>query len=239
MLDFRLIEDAVDIWHLVLDETHADRSVLAPDEIAWADRLKVDDKRDEFVAGRAQLRTILGRYLDQQPAEIAFAYGEHGKPRLRDNPEVNFNLSHSYNRGLLAVAANTTLGIDLERTDPRKQLADIAKRFFAEEEHGAMMKLREELRSAAFFRFWAHKEAYLKALGTGLSFPSNRFAIGADAAGPFTLIRSEAPDSEGPWQFSEITAHRDYAAALCYRGDKRWLRHCAPSSCLDRPPASS
>ena len=80
-----------------------------------AGRLYVERDRHRFVVGRALLRTRLGRYLQREPSTLEFAYGEHGKPALRD-PTVacHFNVSHSSNAALFAVSCERAVGVDVE-----------------------------------------------------------------------------------------------------------------------------
>lgn len=221
-----LADRAIDVWHLDLIDAHADRSLLSDDELQRADRLKIDGRRTQFVAGRALLRRILATYLETDPTDVAFEYGEHGKPTLAGDA-LAFNLSHSADRGLLAIAApGLELGVDIEYCKPSRSFLGIAGRFFAEPESAALLALPEDRRPEAFYRAWTCKEAYLKAWGTGLSFASNRFTIDYVDRDLPELLGSEMPgEDERPWRFVPVPVEGPFDAAVCYRGEDRWLRH--------------
>ena len=222
--------DAIDIWHLDLNEERADWDVLDEEERNRAQRIRVPDKRVQFVSARAQVRYILASYLGCRPDAVRFGYGDHGKPFLLFDPDLVINISHSHQAGLLAVTVGSdqTLGIDIELNKPGRRFEAIAKRFFSEQEHRALLALSLGDRPAAFYRAWTRKEAYLKAWGTGLSFPSNRFTVSFDRAGRSELLASEMPGEGGQtWHFHEIRASHGHLAALCYPGTERWLRHYA------------
>lgn len=220
--------DCIDIWHLDLIEDRGLWDLLDQAERDRARRLRILDKRVQFVAARSQIRQILASYLGDRPEALQFSYGEHGKPSLPSAPELSFNLSHSRQAGLLAVArgADIDLGVDVEFRKPDRRFEGIAGRFFSASEHQALLSLPAAERPAAFYRAWTRKEAYLKAWGTGLSFPSNRFTISYALHVSSELIDSEMPgEGRRPWHFQEIRACEGFAAALCYPGAERWLRH--------------
>ena len=228
-----LQKDVIDVWHLELTEPHAERHLLIESEAERADRIRIEEKRVQFTAGRALLRHILGSYVDANPSELRFAYGEHGKPALADHPHLVFNLSHSHDVGLLAVmhdsAAGAGVGVDVERQRSGRRFADLARRFFSPAESDALLARPVADRPAAFYRAWTRKEAYLKAWGTGLSFPSNQFTI-TFGPGPTELLHTAMPGDKTAWHFHTIPVPRDFAGALCYPGPRRWLRHTVKTS---------
>jgi 4'-phosphopantetheinyl transferase len=228
---------AIDVWHLACTPAHADLDLLDPTEAERAARFLSADKRVQFIAGRAQLRAILAGYLGLGAKEVRFEYGEHGKPTLAAGTgDLAFNLSHSHDRGLLAITtgADLRLGVDIELARPGRRFGGIATRFFAAQEARALLELPAARQPAAFYRAWTRKEAYLKAWGTGLSFASNRFWVSFDEAGPSRLLASEMPGEEqsslDAWHFISVAASGGFTAALCYPGARRWLRHFAPST---------
>ena len=223
-------QDAVDIWHLDLNFDHARWNVLTEDERSRARKIKIIEKRVQFVAGRSQLRHILASYLRSRPADIELEYGDHGKPFIRSGPPLSFNLSHSHSAGLLVVTAadDVPLGVDIELCSPGRRFVPLAQRFFSEAEYQDLNAKPADEVADAFYRTWACKEAYLKACGTGLSFPSNQFTVRCHPDRKTELLASQMPGQPGPWHFHPIVTTGDYAASVCYSGERRWLRHFFP-----------
>jgi 4'-phosphopantetheinyl transferase len=83
---YQLSDRQIHIWHVDLNLSAAKildlKQLLSADEQERADRLKIPQRRDRFIAGRGILRTILGRYLNQPPQKLKFKYGDRGKPYL-------------------------------------------------------------------------------------------------------------------------------------------------------------
>ena len=113
--------DGVYVWAVPLEieaaEVRSLEARLAADERTRAKQFIREEPRRNFVASRAALRAILGRYLDVAPAEVAIVYDSSGKPRLADaaaKPGLYFNLAHSGGLGLVAVTQGCELGVDVE-----------------------------------------------------------------------------------------------------------------------------
>lgn len=205
-------EQAVDGWA---------KSLLNEAERARAERLVVPAKRRQFARSRAALRLLVGRRLDLEPRDLEFRTGEHGRPAVDG---LVFNLSHSGTVAVIAVgsASTTHLGIDVERVETERPVDRLVQRFFAPSEVDAFERYPVEHRPADFARRWALKEAYVKALGTGLSYSSREFALRDDpvswTARP--LLESCARHGERlhSWRFRnlwlDVGAER-FAMALC------------------------
>ena len=148
-------------------------STLSPDESAYAKGMAPEPRR-RFTASRILLRRLISAYVGDTPGEIEFSYGSDGKPALGGRHAgslLHFNLSHSRDRMLFAIG-RTPLGIDLETPRRLRNFGAVAERFFAQGEVCALGKLPAAQRQAAFFACWTRKEAYVKAIGHGIS---NRF----------------------------------------------------------------
>ena len=211
------------MWQANLDEHDADglRAILAADEIARADRFHFAKDRDHFVVARALLRKLLAAYLDLGAAELRFAYAEKGKPSLADEPQrtVNFNLAHSHGRALYAFARERELGVDLEFIRSDLESEKIASRFFSPAEIAALESLAPELRKRAFFECWTRKEAYIKALGEGLSLPLDEFDVSFKPGEPASLLRNhKEPGEVARWKMRSIAVPEGYVAALVVEG---------------------
>jgi 4'-phosphopantetheinyl transferase len=224
-----LTEDAVDVWRLDLTVTEEDWEILSPDESERARRIVREGKRSQKASSRAQLRRILALYVDSEPASLRFEYGEHGKPQLADHMDLSFNLSHSEKVGLVGVSRGVRIGIDVEHARIGRDFSGLALRFFSPAESTALERLPEAERPSAFYRAWTCKEAYLKALGTGLSFPSNAFTIEYAAGGPGRVTATDMPgDHPETWCFSDVDVSPDFAGAVCLEGPERSIRWWGP-----------
>jgi 4'-phosphopantetheinyl transferase len=183
---------AVDVWYAHLDTAGlADslRPLLSPDELQRADRFRFEKDHRRYVAARGLLRMLLGNYLDQEPAELAFNYAEAGKPSLiqPNSPNLHFNISHSENAGLYAFSSSCPVGADVEWIRSVVEINELAARYFSVAECAALQAVEPAGREAAFFRCWTRKEAFIKALGTGLGHPLNSFSVTVDRDDPVKI----------------------------------------------------
>lgn len=147
------------------------RRWLPDDELARADRFIHPLHQIKFVAARYGLRSILARYLNCAPAAVAFAYHQHGKPFLghQHKAGLNFNLSHSGDWAVLAVAVHTDVGIDIEKVVNKKNLQQLGDYIFDDKDKRRFYDFSPARREQGFYRLWTRKEAGLKMRGTGLA----------------------------------------------------------------------
>jgi 4'-phosphopantetheinyl transferase len=219
---------AVHVWHLALDllpdDLPACREILDETEKARAARFIRPVHGARFAAGRGQLRMVLGAYLRCPPETISFGYNDKGKPAIvTPGPEIPFafNLSHSGNLGILVVAGFSTVGVDVEACRESRDLAPIARRFFSSAEQVQMGQLAEGDQCRAFYQCWTSKEALLKAWGTGLSTPLDRFSVSV-LPHAYGVLALNLPEWECyPWQIYPIEVVSGYAAAFAVPGHAR------------------
>jgi 4'-phosphopantetheinyl transferase len=186
---FHLDPHDVHVWAVRLEEpTDAGFSgILTWDETARAQRFHFEKDARQFRAARAALRMLLGRYTALTPQEIRFVLGPQGKPAVAfetSAQSIHFNVSHSGELALIAIALQP-LGVDLEYKRQVIDFEQMVRRFLSKQEYTALSELRPELREQAFFSGWTRKEAFLKAIGTGLSTPLDSFDV--------TLAPGEVP----------------------------------------------
>jgi len=210
----------VDVFAFALDPPEerlaALRDTLAADERERAARYRFDVHRRAFEACRSVVREILGRYLALAPAAVRFQYGPQGKPALPpDDGPLVFSVSHSGELGLCAVAREGALGVDLERVRSLDDALAIAERFFSPAERDALRTLQPPALATAFFTAWTRKEAFIKALGEGLSYPLADFDVTLLPEEPARLLRV-AGDEKAParWRLTALDPAPGYVAAL-------------------------
>ena len=236
-----LDRDEVHVWRALLDQTPSQIQSLFrnldADERARAARFHFARDREHFIVGRGVLRSILGGYLNRPPECLSFRYNANGKPALAGDPDADtlrFSVSHSGEIALYAVAPGRDVGIDVERIRPDLGVAEIADRFFSPHGAATLHALPADLKRQAFFRYWTHNEAYVKARGEGLSLPLDRCHVSLAPPVP-AAVRPTAGDPSGSlrWSFHELIPAPGYVAALAVEGHE-WRLACW--QWLDRTP---
>jgi 4'-phosphopantetheinyl transferase len=219
-----LLEQEVHVWRVCLEipphTLQQFEQTLASEERQRCSRLIFPLHKERFVAGRGFLRVILGRYLSIAPERLEFVCGAHGKPRLSgEYSALEFNLSHSGNLGLYAVAWAQPVGIDLEQEKDKFDIQSMASLCFSEREKSLFDTLPILSHQNAFLNCWTGKEACLKATGRGLSLPMSHFDV-LEADGEL-VGRWRTPDgAEG--SLRSLFAAEGYRAALaCQSMDYR------------------
>lgn len=220
-----LQNEEVHVWRVALDRRATQAKVLmqtlVPEELRKAGRYRFPKDREHFIVSRGLLRTILGRYLDMEPGQLRFCYGPHDKPALAREPggdTLRFNLSHSHGLALFAVSRGRELGVDLEYIQAHLADDQIAERFFSPREVALLRALPKDFQREAFFIFWTHKEAFIKATGRGLSLPLDQFEVSLAPGAPVVLLRTSDQKEASRWSLQPLAAGSGYAAALCVEG---------------------
>ncbi len=213
-------EAEVHVWRVNLARPRPAGHLLSVDERARAGRFHFERHRHRYTAGRSMLRRILGRYVDTSPNTLRFEYGANGKPGFGTGP-IRFNVSHSGDLALIAIASGREIGVDVERIRRDDDLLDVAERYFAPQERVALRSLPEQERCSGFFRCWTRKEAYLKARGEGLSIDLHGFVVSLRPNEPPALLESVSGPAEVlRWTLADLHPHPDYAAALAVEGNE-------------------
>jgi 4'-phosphopantetheinyl transferase len=218
---FQLSRDEVHIWTM---QTHAPEAtvaqfgrVLAPDEVQRASRFRFNHLRDSFVITHGVLRYLLARYLGLSPARICFVYGDKGKPGVASEANLHFNLTHSDDVAVIAFTTGCQVGIDVEHIRSLADMPQIADQCFSSEEVVELMLLPASEREHAFFRCWARKEAYIKAIGDGLSCALDSFRVTLLPDVPPRLVHIGGDRAAADmWALHDLSVAPDYAAALAY-----------------------
>jgi 4'-phosphopantetheinyl transferase len=199
-------------------------SWLSPDEVERADRFRFDQHRRAFVLGRAVLRALVASYLRIAPEEASFNYGPKGKPALCGTDSLSFNVSNSGDLAAYAFTSDCEIGVDIEHSRRLVEIEGIARRFFAAEEVTELMGLSEGQRHDGFFNCWTRKEAYIKAVGDGLSVPLDSFQVTLQPGVPARMVALDGSSSAAQrWTLRAFTPAPDYAGAIAYQDRERPL----------------
>jgi 4'-phosphopantetheinyl transferase len=230
--------NTIHVWRASLDppRRYAERlmCVLSQGEHVRARQIYFERDRAQFIAGRALLRIILGRYLAMPPSRLQLKHTGAGKPALcrsQATHGIEFSLSHSRGLILYAVTCSGRVGIDTERVRTIPNTESMAESIFARREYAVFRALPSEQRQAALFCGWTRKEAYLKACGDGLSRSLDQIDVSLapfEPARPLS-IRGD-PQTSSQWSLEKLAPGPGYMAALAIEGD-----NVPPLNCLQWP----
>jgi 4'-phosphopantetheinyl transferase len=185
----------VDVWRVPLDP--GDRAAvlrghLSPDELERLRRLERSDVGRRWLVSRGALREILASRLGIGAAEVRLRLDSHGRPRLDPDAhesQLDFNLSHSAELALVAIAEDARVGIDVERLRPGRNPLRAADRYFSTAEVAALRAFPPADQPAAFLRYWTAKEALAKGLGLGLQAPRGDLELAVRPGGTMVPVR--------------------------------------------------
>jgi 4'-phosphopantetheinyl transferase len=191
--------------------------LLNPAEKVRLSRYVVDHAREQHVVARALLRTALSRYVDVRPDEWEFGSNSHGKPYIIA-PDIGypltFNISHTSGVVACAIGSEREVGIDVEYIDGKHDYADLAHLVLAESELIRLNCLPPSERRERFYVSWTLKEAYLKAVGTGLSIPLYELNFDPEQRPVRLRCGSGTPGDLTQWHFETLMPTAEHALAL-------------------------
>lgn len=217
-----LNESRIDLWQFSLEhELNNAEQLLHADERARGNRFYFSHHKRRFVTARATLRIILARYLNTTPERLEFTYNAHGKPEVVNLQKLQFNISHTGDLALLAIGKGMPMGVDIEQYSDRP-FAGIAKNLFSDQEFQEFMRVPSSLKPAVFFHVWSQKEAFIKASGLGLSYPTNQFTV------PTSIPTKQLIDDalhNTTWQMRSFMPKVAVSGALCFHPTVREIRH--------------
>ena len=217
--DILLSRGQVHVWRTSLVRSQVERDVLwrflSADEQARAERFHFEVHRHRFIIGRGLLRWLNGRYLQIPPQDIQFTYNKYDKPALVNEPALQFNVSHSHEGLLVGFVWDTAIGVDIEYIRTMDGIDDIARRYFSPVENAAYMSVAEHEKPDTFFNCWTRKEAFIKAVGEGLSFPLDEFVVSLLPGEPARLLNVRGSEREAArWSMLTLDPFPGYRGAL-------------------------
>jgi 4'-phosphopantetheinyl transferase len=187
---------------------------LDREERERAARFRIEADRREFIAAHALLRAMLTYYFGVPSPEWRFLVDANGKPWIDPqvgSHEIQFNISHT--RGLVAaaLASRGAIGVDVEEIDDAKADLAIAEGYFARSEVEILQRAPPSERTRCFFRLWTLKEAYIKAIGKGLSAPLNSFAFTFE---PLRIASLSGGSEDANWRFAVLPASHRHVLSI-------------------------
>jgi 4'-phosphopantetheinyl transferase len=194
-------------------ESQADE--LSPGELAESRRFRFEVHRDRFLSARLYRRRVLAAYLGIRPRELEFGYGPKGKPTIANElaGDLSFNAAEADGLSVIAVARGRRVGVDVERLRSVPEAKGIVCGFGSPLEKEAYGHIRHEEREDWFLRWWTGKEAFVKAVGDGLSLPLATFSILVSAGGGMRL-----EGGGDAWSVHTLDPAPGYVGALVVEG---------------------
>ena len=218
----------VHVWFCDLSRHEPERAalvaLLSTEEQNRAARFAFDRDRQRFMLSHGLLRLILAHYAGEEPGQLQFETGAHGKPSLRRRSHtgqpIEFSLSHSGQYGVVAVADGRAVGVDVEVCRPDVDALKLAQRFFAPGESQRIAQAHGEEQPHMFYRYWTGKEAYLKGRGVGLSFGLDRFELLFDEQLMQAQVRlTESGILDRDWSVQSLLVGEQVAGAIAVEGE--------------------
>jgi len=193
---------------------------LSADEWERANRFRFDRHRRQYVVGRGALRALIAAYAGTRPELVRFRYGDRGKPYVADPAsDLELNLSNSDEMALVGFVRGGEIGVDIEFLKPMPDCEQISERFFSASERDVLRALPADRKEEAFFNCWTRKEAYLKAVGTGLAAPLDSFDVTLAPGEPPRMLTLEGnAERAARWYFQHLRPAERYIGALAIEG---------------------
>jgi len=187
---------------------------LCDEEKKQAHRFPSEILRDRYIISHGILRVLLGYYLNLSPLALEFLFNGYGKPFLKDHPNIQFNMSHSHGISCYAFSLFHPIGIDIEWYNESLDVDSLVNLVLAPEEQEFFSKLNDEQKKmSTFYEIWTRKEALIKAVGIGLSYPIQTIdVIHRPPNGGVYLTDGEGNKKE--WYLYSVKCKSDYYCAL-------------------------
>ena len=173
----------------------------------WVVRLPGTD-----AASARPARDALARLVARYASEARLEHRAGRRPTVHGAP-LHVSLARSGELALVAVAAGTEVGVDLERVVPAPPSA-VVSHLLSDDEAEALRELAASERDVAFARAWVRKEAALKAAGVGLAVEPPLVEVGVEAS----LPRRVAVPGHGTVVVADLEVVPDHAAAVAVSG---------------------
>jgi len=219
----KLINKSCHIWQLDLNTLNlqynaaTDRECLSIEEQERSEKFLQNKDKQQFIAIRTILRQLLGAYTRSSAKDLEIRFNNLGKPFLKNTDTrtaLYFNITHARGLALLAFCHSAEVGIDIEYTERSANFQKLAQRFFSPQENIELATINNDQYPIHFFRLWTRKEAFVKAVGTGLGFPLSAFTINTDPASSPTITNIEPSKYSGPCYLRDIETPRHYLSTI-------------------------
>lgn len=161
-------------------------------------------KKEHHSHAHRLLRECLKRYGVDYTEETPILKNDFGKQSLRDYPEIRYSISHA--DGVAScIVCDSECGIDCEKIRPFRP--NVIRRVFSDSEKEMFEATPENERDMLFFKLWTLKEAYVKMLGIGVSYPMNTVE--------FSFSDGEIISNQKNCKFTQYIIRGKYIVSIC------------------------
>lgn len=224
--DARLARSAVTLWYTPFGAVAGPglidryRGLLNAQERARERSFYFSEDRKRHVIAHALLRMVLSKESGGAvaPQHWEFTVGSFGKPSLTGTfaSSLSFNLTHADGLAAVAVTREGGIGVDAERISGNSATQSDWRGLFSPHEAAAIEALPPAERAARFLEYWTLKEAWVKAVGGGLTFPFERPAFCFTAEQSMELCVEQEKQAERlRWKFWQLRIPEDFVVAVC------------------------
>lgn len=239
-----ILQDQIHVWLLQPDTASspsllaACRELLSDDELARYRRFRFEHHARDYLLAHALARSSLSRYAGTTPGNWCFTSGEHGRPEIAgSNPQqLRFNITHTDGLVGCAITSASDCGLDAEKLVPRRMMPAVARRMFSAQDCRRLEALDESSQTDFFLSRWTLREAYVKARGIGISFPTRKLLFPHHRGGRFEIgFADDIDDHADNWQVELFYPTEQHVAALAVerrqkRDRKLVVRFADPAS---------
>jgi 4'-phosphopantetheinyl transferase len=219
-----LSSDIIHVWvadfNKMVPHTEYFFSIMSEDEKKKAADYKFEKDKIRYIISRGVLRELVSNYTDGLPGDVKFFYNKSGKPYISGKNNLKFNLSHSGDFAIYAFASGTEIGIDMEYIRNLENPDSLAKTTLSDIEYKIFKSTPGNGRLGLFFRYWIHKEAFLKADGQGITNSLKNIEFLEGKNGKLYLAEKEDMDLNLNRVFHEIIPEENYRAVLAVPDEK-------------------
>ena len=227
----QLEDDLIHLWGFTLEGSvscvEAFRQWLDEEEQVRASRFVRHDDRRRYILAHGSLRAVLSRYARCAPTALTFKRRANGKPYLAASgawqQPPTFNMAHSHERALIAVANYQEIGVDLERSRNKIDVLKLAERFYTASDYARLAGLPQAQQASEFFRYWVSKEAVLKGQGIGLQSLSECEVLPAVGGNEATIRAVSGSTIQPGWMIKWLACGAGWEGAVAFLGEHRIL----------------
>ncbi len=217
-----LPKNELHVWRYILRQedylNELENPVLSEEEKVSYSRFVYEKDKRKYICNHVFRRYVLAQYLGVRPADIKYSYTNFGKPFFA---EGNIEFSHSYRAdlGLLALYNGSEVGIDIEQIKEMQDVHTFCDFSFSEAEK-KLIFANGSFDQSTFFSLWTFKEAFIKAIGTGLNADITQFDL-ADFA--HQEMKEMEYKGKAHWIIKKLPAQEGFEAAYAVKGEVQKL----------------